>query len=77
MSAVVTKTTIVYRRWDENHGLQESEGPIQHLSDLFELCLKTSKPDIVDRIIIEGVDSDQAPRKVVLTFQSASGVDVD
>ena len=77
MPPVITKTTIVYRHWDEDHGLQESEGPIQHLDELFERCLKTAKPDVVDRIIIEGVDSDQTPRKVVLTFQSVSGVDLE
>ena len=77
MSAVITKTTIVYRHWDEDRGLQESEGLVQHLGELFERCLKTTKPDVVDRIIIEGVDSDQTPRKVVLTFQSVSGAELD
>ena len=76
MSVVVTKTTIVYRHWDEDRGLQESEGSIQHLDELFERCLKTAKPAVVDRIIIEGVDSDQMPRRVVLIFQSVSGANL-
>ncbi len=74
MGAQVERGTIVYRRWDQNTGLHETEETFRSLDDLFELCLQSVNPKVVDRIILEGVTPEGARRTVVLTFQSTSGL---
>jgi len=74
MSAQVRNAILVYRRWDEQKGLEESEVSFVTLDDLFDRCLSADS-HMPDRIILEGVAVDGSPRTVMLSFQSASGAD--
>jgi hypothetical protein len=75
MPARVQHGKVIFRRWDKNTGLDETETEFSSLDDLFELCLQTNDPLLVDRVVIEGQDKDGAVRVVTLVFQSVTVTD--
>jgi hypothetical protein len=70
MPASVEQGTIIFREWEGNGGLSESEGTFASLDELFALCLKVDDPKLVDRIILSGHDEHGGPQTVTFTFQS-------
>lgn len=72
MPAKVEHGRVVFRRWDRHSGLDETATSFSTLEDLFDLCLQTNDPLLVDRVTIEGVDEQGAARVVTLVFQSVT-----
>lgn len=62
--------TVILRRWDDESGLREISQPFDSLDSLFTICLGTSHPLLVDRVIIEGRDAEGDANTVTLVFQS-------
>ncbi|MCD4685097.1 MAG: hypothetical protein K8S97_04075 [Anaerolineae bacterium] len=75
MPAQIHNGKVIFRRWDKHAGLNETETTFSSLEDLFELCLQTNDPLLVDRVVIEGVDEHGAVRIVTLVFQSVTVTD--
>ena len=76
MPAKVELGRVVFRRWDRHSGLDETATSFSTLEDLFDLCLQTNDPLLVDRVTIEGVDEHGAARVVTLVFQSVTVSDI-
>ncbi len=72
MNAQVTALKVVFRKWERGSGLAETEHTVDSLQELYDICLKTHDPDVIDRVIIEGTATDGSPHRVTLAFQSAS-----
>jgi hypothetical protein len=72
MIATVNSGHVVFRHWTEEGGLNEIVRGFHSLDELFGLCLQKDSSLLVDRIIIEGTDTDNSPRTVTLVFQSVS-----
>ena len=64
----VHQGTIIVHPWDEDvGGLQElSSHTFSSLDELFDLCLNSVTPTVVDRIILQGVDQKGHPHTVTL-----------
>lgn len=75
MPARVRNGKVIFRRWDKHTGLDETEMAFSSLNDLFELCLQTNDPLLVDRVVIEGQDEEGTVRIVTLVFQSVTVTD--
>lgn len=63
---------VVFRQWDRNAGLNEVSQDFRSIDELFSLCLQTDDKLLVDRIIMDGVDSSGSERTITLIFQSTS-----
>ena len=61
---------IIFRKWRENEGLSETTEDFKTLEELFHLCIEARDPLLVDRVTIQGYDTDGNPRKLALVFQS-------
>lgn len=68
----VTDGSLILRRWDRQAGLSESPLEFHGLDELFTLCLETRDPELVDRIVIRGIDRDGKPRTLSFVFESVS-----
>jgi hypothetical protein len=66
----VTEGTIVRREWALADGLRERSHTFHSLDELYALCLATETPQVIDRLIIQGVDALNQPRVVTFVFQS-------
>lgn len=66
----VTAGTIVLRQWDRAHGLRETSQAFSSLDELYAQCLAVDAPEVIDRIIIRGLDADGHLRVVTFVFQS-------
>jgi len=72
----VTEGVIVLREWAPAHGLRERSHTFHSLDELYALCVElsafaaTDMPQVIDRIIIQGLDAHAAPRMVTFVFQS-------
>lgn len=73
MSGQVTSLKVVFRKWERGSGLAETEHTLSSLQELYDICLKTHDPDVIDRVIIEGTGTDGSPHRVTLAFQSSTG----
>jgi hypothetical protein len=69
-SSYVTAGTIVLRFWDRTQGLREIPQGFNSLDELYAQCLAVDAPEVIDRIIIQGVDAAGQPRVVTFVFQS-------
>ncbi len=67
----VTDGSIILRKWDEA-GLRETTQAFRSLDELFTFCLTADVSEIVDRIVIEGLDESGAPRTLTFVFQSVT-----
>ncbi len=72
MPGKVQAGRVIFRYWDRATGLNEIQHTFSSLDHLFDLCLQTEDPLLVDRVIIEGHDADGEHRVVTLTFQSVT-----
>ncbi|MBI5958061.1 MAG: hypothetical protein HY866_04965 [Chloroflexi bacterium] len=72
MAATVKQGKVIFRRWNKQFGLDETATSFSSLEELFELCLQTNDPMLVDRVTIEGTDENNTPRIVTLSFQSVT-----
>jgi hypothetical protein len=61
---------IIYRSWSDITGLDEGEVTFSSLDEMFELCLRVQDPDLVDRIILRGVNERGEVRTLTFSFQS-------
>jgi len=66
----ITEGKIIFRSWDDATGLNEDEGTFHSLDELFALCLHIHDPNLVDRVILRGVDDQGEVRVLTLVFQS-------
>ena len=70
MRPEVQDCTIIRRRWDKEAGLVETPVAFGSLEELYALCLATTDPALIDRIIIRGRNAEGAPQVVTFIFQS-------
>lgn len=66
----ITEGTIVRREWEHAQGLRERSLSFHSLDELYALCLATDAPQVIDRIVIQGIDAHNQPRVVTFVFQS-------
>ncbi len=76
MVAKFKRGMVIFRHWDEQDGLNEIARQFSSIDELFGLCLQTEDELLVERVTLDGVDQDGAPRTVTLTFQSVTIQDV-
>ncbi len=72
MNDRVTEILLVLRRWDPKAGLSEHAIAYPDLESLYEACLKIEPPDVVERILIRGLDESGHERTLTLAFQSVT-----
>ena len=72
MTAKVKASTIIFHHWDPVRGLIEREVAFESIDALFGRCLEIQPGETVDRVILDGVDHDGAPRRLTLAFQAAT-----
>lgn len=70
MKPKVLEGKIVLRQWDRAQGLTETPKAFSSLDELYAQCLAATDPDLLDRIIIQGVDEKGQPRVLTFVFQS-------
>ena len=70
MDSKVSDCVMILRRWDREAGLVETPVAFDSLGELYALCLATTDPALIDRIIIRGNDEAGVPQIVTFTFQS-------
>jgi hypothetical protein len=70
MSAKVLEGKIILRQWNRSAGLTETPQAFQSLDALYEACIATTDPQLIDRIIITGEDANGQPRVLTFIFQS-------
>ena len=63
---------IVLREWHRQTGLSETVLPFSTLGELFALCLSVAAPEMLDRIVLRGVDREHAPHSGEREARSAS-----
>ena len=68
----VTEILLVIRRWDPKAGLSEHTLTYPDLESLYDACLKVEPPDLVERILIRGLDESGHERTLTLSFQSVT-----
>jgi len=66
----ITEGKIIFRSWDNATGLSECESAFYSLDELFALCLRIHNPNLVDRVILRGLDDQGEARVLTLAFQS-------
>lgn len=62
--------TVIFRQWKEDTGLEEVTQSFNTLEELYNFCINTHDPLLVDRVHIDGDDEDGKPRRLTLVFQS-------
>lgn len=75
MTSTNHRGKVIFRHWNSKTGLQETEAPFSSLGELFDLCLQAHPTLLVDRVIVEGDDSNGAERMLTLVFQSVTVAD--
>ncbi len=63
---------VIFRRWDQSGDLSEEAIPFQNIDELFALCLQNRASELIDRVLIDGLDEQGKPQTITLLFQSAS-----
>jgi hypothetical protein len=69
MPPKVVNGTLIFRQWAHT-GLLETSKSFTSLDELYAHCLEAADPEIVDRIVIQGLDADGHPRVLTFVFQS-------
>ena len=72
MDETVRELTLVLRRWDKDTGLTERTQVYPTLAALYSACLNVDDTDLIDRIIIRGLDAGGKERVVTFVFQSVT-----
>ena len=70
MNERITEISLITRRWDQKVGLTETTQIHPTLEALYGACLNVDDPDMIDRVVIKGVDDIGVERTLTLTFQS-------
>lgn len=70
MTATVLEGKIVLRQWNRTAGLTETPQAFHSLDELYDACIATTDPQLIDRIIISGEDAQGQPRVLTFVFQS-------
>ena len=72
MNEHVNEIYLVVRRWDKKAGLNEHAQPYTTIDSFFAACLKVENPELIERLIINGVDSSGKERTMTFVFQSVT-----
>jgi acetylglutamate synthase len=72
VTSSVNQGTIVFRQVRNLNSVDEVTESFFSLNELFELCLQSGNPKLVDRVHIEGIASDGNKRTLTLVFQSVT-----
>lgn len=72
MTSSVQQGTIVFRQYRSQKGVNETTESFSSLNELFELCLQSDNPKLVDRVHIEGIADDGNKHILTLVFQSVT-----
>lgn len=72
MTSSVKQGTIVFRHYRNRSGVDEVTESFSSLNELFELCLQSENPKLVDRVHIEGIAGDGNKHTLTLVFQSVT-----
>lgn len=64
---------IVYRDWDQERGLQETEAEFHSLDDLFGMCMSITDFSRIDRVVVTGTDEHGHQRSLTFSFRTATG----
>lgn len=75
--ARVLSGTMIYRKIQEEGGLQETKQSFHSLDELFTLALEAKEPFLVDRIVINGEDQNASRRLLTFVFQSITVSDAE
>jgi hypothetical protein len=70
MPAETVEGELIMRAWDRTTCLSESSARVASLAELFEVCLAAGEPQLIDRIVIRGLDTHDQPRVLTFVFQS-------
>ena len=66
----VVEGELILRAWDRIAGLSETSASFSSLDELYAYCLSAGEPQLIDRIIIRGQDTQDHPRVLTFVFQS-------
>ncbi|MBI5081273.1 MAG: hypothetical protein HZB17_08240 [Chloroflexi bacterium] len=72
MNEHVTEINLVVRKWDKKAGLDEHAHTYNTIDDFFAACLKVENPELIERLIINGMDSAGKERTMTFVFQSVT-----
>jgi hypothetical protein len=61
---------VIYHHWDESHRLVETAKTFHSLDELLAHCLAPPSGYLVDRITVDGLDTQGRRRQLVLSFQA-------
>ncbi len=62
--------TLVFHRYDSTEGVIEREVDVGSLKQLFSGCLQNTPGEIVDRVVLDGLDQNGSRRRLTLSFHS-------
>jgi len=68
----ITEIGLIIRRWDNRSGLTETTQHYPTLEALYDACLTMDDADMIDRVVIRGMDEAGVERTLTLSFQSIS-----
>lgn len=66
----VLSGTVITRQWEPERGLTEISQSFKSLDELYAICLETTDPHLVDRLVIDGLDANGQQRLLTFVFQS-------
>jgi len=72
MNEHVTEINLVVRSWDKKAGLNEHAHTYKTIDSFFAACLNVENPELIERLIINGVDSSGKERTMTFVFQSVT-----
>jgi len=72
MPKKITDSTIMLRHWNQRDGLVETPKHFTTLDELYAFCLDASNAELIDRIVITGMDDHGQSRSLTFLFQSAT-----
>ncbi len=72
MNEHVTEINLIVRSWDKKAGLNEHAHQYTTIDAFFAACLKVENPELIERLIINGVDSTGKERTMTFVFQSVT-----
>ena len=72
MKEHVTEINLIVRSWNKQDGLNERAEKFTSLDQFFTACLNVGNPELIDRLIINGTDSNDKERTLTFVFQSVT-----
>lgn len=72
MNEHVADINLIVRSWNKSDGLNERIEKFTSLDQFFAACLNVGNPELIDRLIINGTDSNNKERTLTFVFQSVT-----